>query len=66
LIALVRDIFVRGRHAQADGSMVHDMLLARIKTPARLKRDWDQYEVIGTIPGRRRIVRFPSANVRRH
>jgi branched-chain amino acid transport system substrate-binding protein len=47
----VNDIFVRGGNARADGSMVHDMLLARVKAPAESKRDWDQYEVIGTIPG---------------
>jgi branched-chain amino acid transport system substrate-binding protein len=47
----VNDIFVRGGIARADGSMVHDMLLARVKAPAESKGDWDQYEVIGTIPG---------------
>jgi branched-chain amino acid transport system substrate-binding protein len=31
--------------------MVHDMLLARVKAPAESRGDWDQYEVIGTIPG---------------
>jgi branched-chain amino acid transport system substrate-binding protein len=47
----VNDIFVRGGIARADGSMVHDMLLARVKAPAESRGDWDQYEVIGTIPG---------------
>jgi branched-chain amino acid transport system substrate-binding protein len=47
----VNDVFVRGGNARVDGSMVHDMLLARVKAPAESKRDWDQYEVIGTIPG---------------
>jgi branched-chain amino acid transport system substrate-binding protein len=47
----VDDTFVKGGRARADGSMVHDMLLARVKAPTESKRDWDDYEVIGTIPG---------------
>ena len=47
----VNDIFVTGGRARADGSMVHDMLLARVKTPGESRREWDDYEVIGTIPG---------------
>ncbi len=36
---------------RADGTMVHDMYLVEVKTPAESKRDWDFYKIIKTIPG---------------
>jgi branched-chain amino acid transport system substrate-binding protein len=37
--------------AGTDGKMVHDMLLAQVKTPAESKGEWDLYKVLETIPG---------------
>ena len=31
--------------------MVHDMLLAQVKTPEESKEKWDYYKIIRTIPG---------------
>ena len=31
--------------------MVHDMYLARVKTPAESKGPWDFYTILKTIPG---------------
>jgi branched-chain amino acid transport system substrate-binding protein len=31
--------------------MVHDMYLARVKSPDASERDWDYYEILRTIPG---------------
>jgi len=36
---------------RADGRMVHDMYLARVKSPDASERDWDYYEILRTIPG---------------
>jgi branched-chain amino acid transport system substrate-binding protein len=31
--------------------MVHDMYLARVKTPEESSGPWDYYEIVSTIPG---------------
>ncbi len=36
---------------RADGRMVHDMYLARVKTPEESTQDWDYFEIVTTIPG---------------
>jgi branched-chain amino acid transport system substrate-binding protein len=33
-----------------DGRTIHDMYLARVKTPAQSNRPWDYYEILSTIP----------------
>lgn len=47
----VEDIFVTGGLVRPDGAMVHDMFLARVKTPSESRGAWDEYEVIDRIPG---------------
>jgi len=47
----VNDTFVKGGRARPDGSMVHDMLLARVKAPKESREDWDDYEVVSKIAG---------------
>ena len=39
------------RHDPDDGRMVHDMYLARVKTPDESKGEWDYYKILRTIPG---------------
>ena len=36
---------------RADGRMVHDMYLARVKAPAESEGAWDYYDIVSTIPG---------------
>ncbi|QOZ32365.1 ABC transporter substrate-binding protein [Bradyrhizobium sp. CCBAU 53421] len=45
----VADAFARGT-VRADGQFVHDMYLARVKTPAASSRRWDYYNIVATIP----------------
>ncbi|MGY3488401.1 hypothetical protein ACVW1C_006284 [Bradyrhizobium sp. USDA 4011] len=45
----VADSFARGT-VRADGQFVHDMYLARVKTPAASSRRWDYYDFVATIP----------------
>lgn len=47
----VDDMFARGGKVRADGQMIHDMYLVRVKTPAESKRPWDYYQILKTIPG---------------
>jgi len=47
----INDFMIRNGHLQADGSLVHDMYLYQVKTPAESKGPWDLYNLIATIPG---------------
>ncbi|MBB3184276.1 branched-chain amino acid transport system substrate-binding protein [Halomonas fontilapidosi] len=46
----VEDFFSRNGHIREDGRMVHDMYLARVKTPEESQGEWDLYEILATIP----------------
>ncbi|TXM68748.1 ABC transporter substrate-binding protein [Methylobacterium sp. WL120] len=47
----IEDAFARNAKLRPDGRMVHDMYLARVKTPAESKSPWDFYTILKTIPG---------------
>lgn len=47
----VNDFFAKNGKIRPDGSMVHDMYLMQVKTPAESKYPWDYYKVMQTIPG---------------
>ena len=47
----VNDMFAKNGKILANGRMVHDMYLARVKTPAESKGPWDYYQILRTIPG---------------
>jgi branched-chain amino acid transport system substrate-binding protein len=47
----LKDMFARNGKVREDGRVVHDMYLARVKTPAQSKKPWDYYEIVRTIPG---------------
>lgn len=46
----IDDMFAKG-YVRADGTMVHDMYLMQVKTPAESKKPWDYYKTVATIPG---------------
>lgn len=46
----VEDFFSRNGRIREDGRMVHDMYLARVKTPEESQGEWDLYEILATIP----------------
>ncbi len=45
------DFFGRRAHIRADGRVVYDLSLYRVKAPSASRYDWDYYEKISTIPG---------------
>jgi len=47
----VNDFFAKDGKIRDDGRMVHDMYLARVKTPDESEGQWDYYEILRTIPG---------------
>jgi len=47
----INDFMIRNGHLQPDGSVVHDMYLYQVKTPAESKGQWDLYNLVATIPG---------------
>lgn len=47
----VNDFFAKNGQVRSDGRMVHDMYLARVKSPSESEGPWDYYEILRTIPG---------------
>ncbi len=46
----VHDFFARNGRIREDGRMVHDMYLARVKSPEASTHEWDLYEILTSIP----------------
>jgi len=49
--AKINDFYAQNGYIRADGSMIHDMYLMQVKTPAESKEPWDYYKITATIPG---------------
>jgi len=47
----VDDFYARNAPLRVDGRLVHDMYLAEVKSAADVKRPWDYYNIMKTIPG---------------
>ena len=47
----VEDLVTKGAKIRADGRLMRDVFLARVKTPATSKKPWDYYEILSTIKG---------------
>jgi branched-chain amino acid transport system substrate-binding protein len=47
----INDVFAKNGWIRDDGTMVHDMYLMQVKTPAQSKEPWDYYNVVETIKG---------------
>ena len=45
------DVFLKHGKLLPNGQMLHDMLLAQIKTPAESHYPWDYYDITGVVPG---------------
>lgn len=45
------DMYARHAELRQDNLMIHDMLLAQVKTPAESKRPWDYYKILDVVPG---------------
>jgi len=46
----IRDAVMHNPAIRADGRVIHDMLLVKVKSPAESKGEWDFYSVLATIP----------------
>jgi branched-chain amino acid transport system substrate-binding protein len=49
--APIDDFYAHGGRIRADGLMVHDMYLFRVKAPGESHRPWDDLQRVTTIPG---------------
>ena len=47
----VRDMFAADAALRADGRLVHDMYLVKVKAPGASNIPWDYEEVLATVPG---------------
>lgn len=47
----VEDAFVHGATLRADGQVIRDIYLARVKTPAASQKKWDYVDLVETIKG---------------
>ncbi|HZE92068.1 MAG TPA: ABC transporter substrate-binding protein [Rhizobacter sp.] len=47
----INDMYTKNGYIRADGSMIHDMYLMQVKTPAESTEPWDYYKVVETIKG---------------
>ena len=57
----VNDFMTKNGKIREDGTLVRDMYLFEVKTPAELKGPWDDYKLIETIPGEQAFAR-PGPN----
>jgi branched-chain amino acid transport system substrate-binding protein len=46
----IEDVFAHHGQLLPNGSMSHDMMVGRIKTPAESKGAWDYYTILGVVP----------------
>jgi branched-chain amino acid transport system substrate-binding protein len=47
----VNDFYVKNGRLREDGRLVHDMYFAQVKKPSESKEPWDDYNILGVIPG---------------
>lgn len=47
----ISDFYGRNAKLRANGSLVHDMFLFKVKSPQEKKYDWDYYKIQSVIPG---------------
>jgi len=47
----VNNLYVKNGRIREDGRLIKDMYLAQVKQPSEVKKDWDVYNLIETVPG---------------
>src|SRR5713101_5040942 len=47
----INDMFAKNGRIREDGRMVHEMYLFEVKKPSDSKARWDDYKLLGTVPG---------------
>lgn len=52
----VNDAFTENAYIREDGKVMRDMYLAKVKTPAESKYDWDYFEIVRKIPSQEAAI----------
>ena len=47
----INDMFAKNGKIREDGRMVHEMYLFEVKKPSESRGRWDDYKLLGTVPG---------------
>lgn len=47
----VNDFFAKGARIREDGLLVHELILARVKSPENVKEPWDYYDIVDRVAG---------------
>ena len=47
----VNDFYAENGYIRADGTLIHDLFLARVKKPSESKYEWDYADIQAVIPG---------------
>jgi branched-chain amino acid transport system substrate-binding protein len=47
----VNDFYAKNGRLREDGRLIHDMYFAQVKMPSESRSPWDDYNILGTIPG---------------
>ncbi len=47
----INDFYSKNGRLREDGRLVHDMYFAEVKKPSQSSGPWDDYNILGTIPG---------------
>ncbi len=47
----INDFYTKNGRLREDGRLVHDMYFAEVKKPSQSSGPWDDYNILGTIPG---------------
>lgn len=48
----INDMFAKGGYIRADGVMIHDMYVMRVKSPQESKYPWDYYKLVKQMSGK--------------
>jgi branched-chain amino acid transport system substrate-binding protein len=48
----IDDVYARNASIREDNLLIHDLYLFHVKSPDESKRDWDDYKLLATIPGK--------------
>jgi branched-chain amino acid transport system substrate-binding protein len=57
----INDMFTKNGYIRKDGTMVHDMYLYEVKSPAEVKSPWDYYKLVSSLPGEKAFTIPPDS-----
>lgn len=57
----INDMFTKNGYIRKDGTMVHDMYLYEVKSPAEVKSPWDYYKLVFSLSGEKAFAIPPDS-----